>query len=355
MRMTDQAQSVRPDERLDEKALGRYLAGCLPAPTQPLTVKQFSGGYSNLTYLLQIGDRQCVLRRPPHGTKARTAHDMKREYDVLHALQAHFPYGPRPLCYCADPAVLGAPFYVMERIQGIILRRELPADLKLTSDDCRRLCTHLVDVLVALHGVDYRAAGLGGFGKPEGYVKRQVEGWSERYRQARTDDAPDFERVMQWLAAYMPPDSATPTLVHNDFKFDNLVLDAHDPLKIIGVLDWEMATIGDPLMDLGNTLAYWVQADDPEEMLHLRMMPTHLPGMLGRRELVQYYGRLTGRRIDDFDFYFAFGLFRLAAIAQQIYYRFYHGQTQNARFQTLIFAVHLLEKTAQRVISDGFF
>jgi aminoglycoside phosphotransferase (APT) family kinase protein len=355
MSLTDQAQSVRPDEQLDEKALARFLAGCLPELTLPLIVKQFPSGFSNLTYLLQSGGREFVLRRPPHGTKAQTAHDMKREYDVLSALRPHFPYGPRPLCYCADLAVLGAPFYVMERIPGIILRRNLPTDLELSPEDCRRLCTHLLDVLVALHGVDFRAAGLGDFGKPEGYVRRQVQGWSGRYRKARTDDAPDFETVMQWLADRTPPDSDQSTLVHNDYKFDNIVLDAQAPLKIIGVLDWEMATIGDPLMDLGNTLAYWVQADDPEEMRQLRLMPTHLPGMLTRRELVQYYGRQTGRKVDDFDFYFAFGLFRLAVIAQQIYYRFYHGQTKNERFQMLIFAVHMLEKVARRVISEGFF
>ena len=248
-----------------------------------------------------------------------------------------------------------SPFYVMERLRGIILRKNLPAGLTFTPREMQQLCETLLDVLVELHQIDYDKAGLGELGHPQGYVRRQVEGWSKRYRDARTEDAPDFEAVMGWLAAEMPLDTSSPTIIHNDYRFDNVVLDEAAPQKIIGVLDWEMATVGDPLMDLGNTLAYWVQADDPEESQLMRLMPTHLEGTLTRRQLVQRYMAKTGRTADDFAFYSAFGLFRLAVIAQQIYYRYYHGQTKDERFKMLIFGVHVLEKAATRVMNEGFF
>jgi aminoglycoside phosphotransferase (APT) family kinase protein len=216
------------------------------------------------------------------------------------------------------------------------------------------LCQRFVDVFAALHAIDYRAAGLEGLGKPQGYVERQVRGWARRYRRACTRDAPDCEDVMNWLVAHMPPDTPRPGIVHNDFRLDNLVLAPEDPFNIVGVLDWEMATLGDPLMDLGNSLAYWIQADDPEESQVMRLMPTHLPGMFTRREIVAAYGKASGRAIEDFAFYYCFGLFRLAVIAQQIYYRYYHGQTRDERFKMLIFGVHALEKTARRVIAEGF-
>jgi aminoglycoside phosphotransferase (APT) family kinase protein len=280
---------------------------------------------------------------------------MKREYTILKALKPFYPYCPEPLAYTEDPSILGCPFYVMERLRGIILRKNLPAGLVFTPREMRQLCETLLDVLVELHQIDYNKAGLGDLGHPQGYVRRQVEGWSKRYRNARTEDAPDFEAVIGWLAAEMPPDTSSPTIIHNDYRFDNVVLDEAAPQKIIGVLDWEMATVGDPLMDLGNTLAYWVQADDPEESQLMRLMPTHLEGALTRRDLVKRYMVKTGRTADDFAFYSAFGLFRLAVIAQQIYYRYYHGQTKDERFKMLIFGVHVLEKAAKRVMNEGFF
>lgn len=350
MDYTDTANTVRKGEELDHRRLRKFLMDAIPGLEGDMTVRQFSRGHSNLTYLIRIGGREMVVRRPPFGTKARTAHDMGREFKILSALQGRFPYAPKPLAFCTDTAVLGAPFYAMERIRGIVLRKTLPEGLELSPEQVNALFCRLTEVHYELHALDYRQLGLADFGKPEGYVARQVTGWSRRYRAARTPDAPGGETVMAWLADRLPPDTDTPTIVHNDFKFDNVILDAADPLQITGVLDWEMATIGDPLMDIGSSLAYWVQPDDPEEMQAMRMMPTHLAGAMTRRQMVDLYARLSGRTMECYDFYYCFGLFRLAVIAQQIYYRFFHRQTADKRFQMMIFAVQILEKAARRVI-----
>ncbi len=353
MDFKDTATTIRAGEELDIPKLEAFLKEALPGLEGPLVIRQFPKGYSNLTYLLHFDNREVVLRRPPIGTKAKTAHDMKREYRILTALRPVFPYCPEPLVYTEDEAVMGCPFYLMERLNGIILRKELPPDLVFTPDQARRLFERFLDVLVELHSIDYKKIGLENFGKPEGYVRRQVEGWSNRYRAARTPDAPDFETVMAWIAEKMPPDTDRPTIVHNDYRLDNMVLDEKDPFKIIGVLDWEMATIGDPLMDLGNTLAYWVEKDDPPESHLLRNMPTHIEGALTRKEVVARYAQKTGRSLTQVDFYHCFGIFRLAVIAQQIYYRFYHGQTKDARFQALIHGVRILEQAALRILEQA--
>ncbi len=355
MNRTDRAADVREGEGLARERLEAFLREAIPGLQGPMAIRQFPSGFSNLTYLLRFADRDLVLRRPPIGTKAATAHDMQREYNVLRTLKPHYDLCPQPLLYADDEGIVGSPFYVMERIRGIILRKRLPEDLHLSAQDCRTLCHRFVAAFSRLHQIDVTAAGLKTLGKPQGYVERQVNGWSQRYRNARTEDAPGFDDVMAWLAARQPPDTGRPSVVHNDFRFDNLVLDPDDPLRIIGVLDWELATIGDPLMDLGNSLAYWIQADDPEEFQLLRLMPTHLEGMLTRRDIVDAYGQLSGRGTDDFAYFFCFGLFRLAVIAQQIYYRYYHGQTRDERFKMLIFAVHVLEKAARRVMNEGFY
>lgn len=352
MSITDQATDVREGESLDAAAVGAFLEKNIIGVSGPFEIKQFPAGFSNLTYLIRAGDREMVMRRPPFGRKAATAHDMGREYRILSALYPVFPYCPKPLAYTEDESIIGAPFYVMERINGIILRRSLPDGMVLSPADAAALCRNMVDLHCRLHGLDYKAAGLESFGRPEGYVQRQVEGWVRRYRDARTPDVPDFEAVMAWLLANMPGDTASPCIIHNDFKFDNLVLDAGNPLDIIGILDWEMATIGDPLMDLGCSLAYWVNRDDPEEMHLLIMQPTLHEGMMTRKQIVELYGEISGRDIGQMDFYYAFGIFRLAVIAQQIYYRYYHGQTKDKRFAKLGFAAALFEKSAMRVI-DG--
>ncbi len=350
MELRDQASEVRSGEELDTEKVETYLRDTIGHLAGKMSVRQFPGGYSNLTYLISFENREMVLRRPPFGAKAKSAHDMGREYRILKLLKPFYPFCPEPLAYCQDMDVTGCPFYVMERIQGIILRRNLPDGMVLTPAQVQRLFRKVVETHYALHRLDYRSIGLEGFGKPEGYVRRQVEGWSSRYRAARTPDAPDFESVMLWLNDHQPEDSPHPCIIHNDFKFDNIILDAADPLRIIGVLDWEMATIGDPLMDLGNSLGYWVEPGDPPEMQAMKALPTHLEGALTRRRIADYYSELSGRSVDRFEFYYGFGLFRLAVIAQQIYYRFYHGQTRDSRFKSLIFAVTILEKTASRLL-----
>lgn len=355
MDMDDRSTKVRPGEELDLKRVEKFLKDNLPGLTGTVMVEQFPSGYSNLTYLLRVSDRELVLRRPPFGRKAKTAHDMGREFRILSALQPVFPYCPKPLLYTEDESLIGSPFYVMDRIKGIILRKDIPEGLTLEPKQMEKLCQDLLDVHFELHSVDYEAIGLGYLGKPKGYVKRQVEGWSERYREARTEDAPGFEGVMKWLADEMPPDSNRAALIHNDYKLDNVVLDPGNNLKIIGVLDWEMATIGDPLMDLGSSLAYWVQADDPSGLQAIRTLSTDLPGALTRSQMAQRYAQKACVKIDNFSFYYCFGLFRLAVIAQQIYYRYFHGQTNDPRFKALIGAVHVLEYTALQVSRGGGF
>ncbi|RJX35366.1 MAG: phosphotransferase family protein [Desulfarculus sp.] len=352
MQIQDQAAPIRSGEELSRERLAAYLKQAVPELRGELEIEQFPRGFSNLTYLLKVGERQMVLRRPPHGTKAKSAHDMGREFRVLSALQGVFPYCPRPLAFCQDPAVMGCDFYVMERLQGVILRKQLPPGLSFPPEQMGRLCRRLLEVQLELHGIDYQAVGLGDFGKPVGYVERQVLGWSQRYRAAHTPDAPDYEWVMAWLVEHMPLDSVRPAIIHNDFKLDNVVLDPADLTRIVGVLDWEMATIGDPLMDLGNSLAYWVQSDDPPELIQIASVPTYLPGSPSRRELMQLYAQKSGLALEGFDYYYCFGLFRLAVIAQQIYYRFHHGQTKDQRFAALILAVQVLERAARQVIEN---
>lgn len=349
----DRPVGVREGETFDAGRMETYIKDHLPGLKGSLEVKQFPSGFSNLTYMLKIGERELVMRRPPFGKKAKSAHDMSREYRILTALKPVFPYVPEPLLYCDDPAVIGSEFYIMARQKGIILRRNIPRDMHLAAEQAAQLCENWVDVLLDLHRLDYEKVGLGDFGKPEGYIRRQVAGWTARYRDAHTDDAPDFEKVMQWLHDRMPADSPGACVIHNDYKFDNVVLDPANPASIVGVLDWEMATIGDPLMDLGASLAYWVTAEDPEEVRMIRTLPTTAPGMFSREQLVDRYLARTGQTVSSFDFYLCFGLFRLAVIAQQIYYRFYHGQTKDERFGMLIVAVQVLERAALKIMREG--
>ncbi len=353
MTQIDQAKAPREGEALDESKLDSWLRDNLPELKGELEVTQFPGGASNLTYLIKFGDTELVLRRPPFGANVASAHDMGREYRVLSKLNAVLPQAPKPLAYCEDEDVLGATFYVMERIKGIILRREMPADLGFGPDQCRQLSESLLDVQFNLHTVDYEAAGLAELGKPAGYVERQVKGWDGRWDKARTDDIPDAPAVREWLLDKQPGDSGTVGIIHNDYKFDNVILDPANPTRLIGVLDWEMATLGDPLMDLGCTMSYWVQADDPPPLLAARMGPTHVPGMLTRAEMIQRYADKAGLNLDNFDFYYVFGLFRLAVIVQQIYRRFYDGKTQDQRFAAFGQMATLLNQVAEQTISKS--
>jgi len=345
----DSPAEVRPGEALDLCVLQAFISAELPDFTGPLTLRQFPAGFSNLTYLLQSGDNQLVLRRPPFGTKAKTAHDMGREYRVLSALHPVFPYCPQPLCYCDDDAVIGSPFYLMEYRRGIIIRNDYPAELQLSPGQVRAQYLALIDVMAELHQLDFAAAGLADLGRPEGYAQRQIAGWSKRFRAARTEDVPDFEATMAWLAEHLPPGSGRAGIIHNDFKLDNVIWDAGDPQRLVGVLDWEMATLGDPLMDFGCTLGYWVEAGDPDAFRAMRPMPTDIPGAPTRAEIAAHYAERTGIAVADLDYYFCFGLFRLAVIAQQIYYRYFHGQTQDPRFAGLGRRIEVLDRMCQMV------
>jgi aminoglycoside phosphotransferase (APT) family kinase protein len=351
--ISDEPSSVREGEELNKETVYDFIKSNIPDINGNIEIKQFPSGFSNLTYLIKIGEREMILRRPPFGKKAKTAHDMSREYRILKALKPVFPYCPEPLVYSEDENIIGSSFYIMERIKGIILRKDVPDGMNISPKEAKTLSENSISVLHKLHSVDYAKAGLSDFGKPNGYVKRQVDGWSGRYRDAKTPDVPDFEKVLEWLSEKTPGESGIVGIIHNDYKFDNTVLSLTDSTKIIGILDWEMATLGDPLMDLGSSLAYWIEKDDPPFMQAVRQMPTNLDGMLTRKEQVALYGSLAGIKIDNFDFYYCFGLFRLAVIAQQIYYRFYHGQTKDQRFKILSAYVKILENISLEIIAKS--
>ncbi|HEU5472513.1 MAG TPA: phosphotransferase family protein [Actinophytocola sp.] len=332
--LTDQPGQLRDEDSFDTAAVHEWLSSHVDGLVGLPEVRQFPGGASNLTYLLRYPDRELILRRPPVGRKAASAHDMKREYRVQRQLRPVYPYVPNVLALCENHDLIGSDFYVMERIPGIILRRELPPGMTMSPERARTLGFSFIDRLIELHQVDADAAGLGDLGKGAGYVERQVRGWSERFRAARTENVPDFEDVMAWVAAHMPDDVRI-CVIHNDFRFDNAVLDGPETLNVVGVLDWEMATLGDALMDLAAVTTYWIQGDDDEAALRARKQITHLPGMPTRREVVSYYCERTGLEPGDWTFYEVFGLFRLAVILQQIYYRYHHGQTHNPAFKDL--------------------
>ncbi len=377
---TDRPRAPRAGEEIDAAKLAAWLGPRVEGLEGPLAIEQFPSGHSNLTYRVRsaAGDREVVLRRPPFGTTVKTAHDMGREHRILSRLDAVFPLAPRALALCDDASVIGAPFYVMERVCGVILRgTRPPRGLEIAPAVMRGVSEALADGLAALHAVDWRAAGLADLGHPDGYVLRQVRGWTERYRAARTDDLPDVERAAAWLAANAPPESGA-ALIHGDWKYDNLVLDpqslsssggpaarcsgesATRPAppsspQIRAVLDWEMATIGDPLMDLGTTLGYWIDPDDAEELCALPLGPTLLPGNLTRRELVERYAARTGRAVGRAEalFYYVYGLVKVIGIAQQIYFRFKKGLTRDERFATFGVAVLILGRAAARAIERG--
>ena len=345
----DAPREIRQGEELDVAKLSAYLAEHF-GPGE-VSVAQFPGGHSNLTYLVRHGDREYVLRRPPFGSKVKSAHDMGREFTVLTKLSAVYDRAPRPYAYESTGEVLGAPFYLMERRRGVVLRKEVPPEVAGDLPRIRRICEHLVDALVDLHAVDYAAAGLGDFGKPAGYIERQVTGWSKRYVDSQTDEIPSVNEAAAWLQSHMPAEVA-PALIHNDFKFDNVIFDT-DLDRITGVLDWEMATVGDPLMDLGTSLSYWAEAKDPQAFYQLPFGPTARPGMMTRMEYAQRYFERSGRHTDNLVFYYAFGLFKTAVVLQQIYYRWRKGITSDQRFSGLIMGVHILSEQARTAINRG--
>lgn len=344
----DRAETVREGAELDLERLRGWLEG--QGIAGAIEVLQFPRGYSNLTYLLRAGDREIVLRRPPPGVKIASAHDMGREHRILSRLHAVWDKAPRPLAFCEDESVLGAPFYVMERAHGVILRAKTPPGLDLGPERMRALSEDMVDTLVEIHAIDLDAAGLADLGKPQGYIERQVRGWTERYRKAQTDEIPELDEVARWLAANMPTESGG-TLIHNDFKYDNVVL-APDLSRIVRVLDWEMATLGDPLMDLGCALSYWIEPGDPPLMQAMRFGPTNLPGNLGRMDIVRRYEERSGRQVTHLPFYFTFALMKLAVVGQQLYQRYARGLTKEPRYALMIEGVRGLSRAGVQVIAS---
>ena len=325
---------VRPDEQLDAARIAPWLRANLPDAGGPLEIAgQFGGGYANLTYLLRWGGKEYVLRRPPIGPVAPTAHDMQREYRVLSRLGAAYPLAPRSYALCTDPAVLGVDFHVLERRHGFVIRQQLPPDVAGDPGAARRLGEALADALAALHRVDPRAVGLGDLGRPEGYVERQLAGWTRRW--AATGRAlPGVDRLASWLRDHRPQQQAA-TLLHNDFQIENILLDAADPARIVAVLDWDMCTRGDPLMDLGYLLNCWTDAGDDPAWRGVSPSPGWAPGLPSRAALVERYARATGFDVEHARWYHVFGAFKLAVVLEQIHVRFQRGQTHDARFGAL--------------------
>lgn len=352
----DAPRPVRSGEELPLDALASLVRERLGrGPDEAVVVEQFPGGHSNLTYLVRVGADEFVLRRPPFGAKAiKAGHDMGREYRVLARLHPAYPKAPRPFFYCEEAdSPFGAPFYLMERVRGVILRNKPPAGLNLDADLMRRLSTGFVETLAELHALDVQAIGLGDLGKPEGYLARQVNGWSERYRTAQTDEVPDLETIIAWLGANLPEREAGASLIHNDFKFDNLVLDPNDLGRVVAVLDWEMVTVGDPLSDLGTAIAYWVEAGDDDAFRSLTFSLGPRPGSRSRREIGELYAEKSGRPVDHLVFYYCLALFKIAVIAQQIYFRYRKGMTSDERFAPFGFAVAILARRAAEAAAKG--
>jgi aminoglycoside phosphotransferase (APT) family kinase protein len=329
---------VRAGEELDPAALHGYLREHLTDldPDSPIEIEQFPGGHSNLTYLVRYGDQEFVLRRPPVGPVAPTAHNMPREYKLLSVIDPHFPLAPKPILLCEDPAIIGVPFYLMERRRGFIVRFKVPEQIGENVELRRRLSEAVVDTMIALHAVDIYSTGIVEIGKPEGFVTRQVRGWADRWQRSKTSELPEMDQVIQWLADRIPPDAPnSATIVHNDFKLDNIMIDEDDPARIVAVLDWEMSTVGDPLIDVGLLLTYWTMQGEgktsADSNRSLRAV-TNGPGWLTQEEIIKRYEAKTGRDLSRIVFYETFARFKVAVVIQQIYFRYVQGQTHDQRF-----------------------
>ncbi len=329
---------VRPDERLDEARVAAYLRGKLEGADRPLEIRQFGGGHANLTYLLRFGEGddvvEYVLRRPPLGPVAKSAHDMHREWRALSKLWRGFPPAPRAFLYCDDPSVAGADFLVMERRHGIVVRNAVPPEFGGGDDPeaNRKLSQVVIDTLVDFHAVDPASVDLLDLGKPEGFLERQVRGWAGRYERAKTEEVPIAEEVVAWLVDQLPA-SPAPTLVHNDWKLDNMAVARDDPGRCVAVYDWDMCSVGDPLCDLGTLLGLWSNRGEP--MAGSNPMPTQVVGFMTREEATRRYAERSGVPIDDIAYYVVSGTFKMGVVLQQIYFRFHRGQTQDERFAPL--------------------
>lgn len=331
-RYIEEASTPRPSELPDSDALAAYLSFHMEGFKGPLEIQQYMGGYSNLTFLLTWTGGRCILRRPPMGANVRGGHDMSREYRVLKLLKPYFPTVPSVLLYCDDPAIIGAPFFLMEKLEGCILRGGLPLSSYPDAGHMHVMSRNAVRLLANLHSIETDGTPLSEIGRPEGYVHRQMEGWIARYHRSATDEVPGIEETIGWLQRHCPADSGV-SLVHNDYKFDNLVFDPGNPSRILAVLDWEMATLGDPLLDLGTSLAYWSEAGDSPALKPFNV--SWLPGSLSRREVVQTYAAMRGMKEPDMLYPYVFGCFKIGVIVQQIYARYRKGLTADHRFAGL--------------------
>lgn len=329
-------QIEKMQDSIDWTKVEKYLRKSLKdLPAGELQVKQFSEGYSNLTYLLTIDGWEGVLRRPPFGEVPPKAHDMEREYRMLEKVNPVFPLAPKPFVYCEDPEVMDKHFYIMEKKQGIVIDEEIPASYGTSEEAGPRISKNVIQTLVQLQSIDYKKAGMADMGKPEGFMERQVRGWIKRYQHSKTEEIPDLEKLEEWLMAEIPSNPET-TIVHNDFKLNNMVLDENDPGVTKGILDWELSTIGDPLSDLGSTVAYWGSPDDPDMGINI---VTSQPGFYSRREFIDEYAKQSGRDVSKVDYYVTFGFYKLAVILQQIHYRWKTGEIDDDRFEHLNSAV----------------
>ena len=342
---------MRPDEQLDLARLEPWLRAHLPVDDAPLSIGQFGGGHANLTYLLTFGGTEYVLRRPPLGPIAPRSHDMTREHRVLSCLGTAFPLAPTSFTICTDPAIIGVDFHVMERRQGRVIRDELPPQLATDLDAVRRLSEMIVDTLADLHSVDPARVGLDDLGRPQGFVARQLAGWVTRWQAAKDEDVPAVNDLIPWLEQRVPEVDAT-ALLHNDYKLDNLLLDDRDPTVATAVLDWDMCTRGHPLMDLGYLLNVWVEADDDPAERISTAMPSYHGGFLTRQEVIHRYATRSGFAVDDVRWFYAFGVFKLMVILQQIYIRYLRGQTQDRRFADLGHRVSVLARKGLRVTTQ---
>ena len=346
-------RAVRPGEELPKANLHAFLLekGLISNRDNDIEVLQFSNGYSNLTYLLKVDGSAFVLRRPPFSAPKR-GHDMGREYKVLHHLNPVFDNAPKVFAFCGDTEVIGAPFYIMEKVSGEILTAKAAMQRRMLPEAFQTIANTWLDTFVAFHHIDYEAAGLGDLGRPEGYVERQVRNWGKQYLAAQTDEVPTAKKVMAWMEEHQPK-TYDHTLIHNDFKYDNVVFKDDTWLEISAILDWEMCTLGDPMMDLGTSLGYWIT---PEEQEFAKMgipSPTMMPGNPSRSDIVHQYALKSGRSINNIVFYYVYGLFKIAVIAQQIYYRYHKGHTTDPKFSQLNKTAALLCNRAWQAIQNN--
>ena len=350
--MTEDTKPIRVGEELNVENLKNYLRENLDAESDEIEISQFPAGSSNLTYCIEIGGAEYVLRRPPFGNTVKSAHDMSREFNVLSQLSKVYKPAPKPLIYCNDEAVIGSEFYLMERRNGLVIRGRSPGALVNSPELQKKVVESFIQNLVELHSLDYKEIGLETLGKPEGYAERQVTGWAKRYFNAKTDEHFELEKAIEWLNSNIP-ESPGATLVHNDYKFDNVMLNPENLTEITAVLDWEMTTIGEPLMDLGSSLAYWMSRESGNELLNMPFNPRVLMENISRTELVEIYENKSGAKVSNILFYYVFGTFKLAVIGQQIYFRYVKGFTQDKRFATFNHFVNSLGKIALNGIEKG--